>query len=103
MSFEQVLDVFADYIYEDTECEIFVSRYGYTVMLWDERGKEWSSVEHCTTPIELKNELLKSYEAFIDWQLTKHRDTQEEKDKRGIELAIERRLKQFEKYQTVDS
>lgn len=61
MTFEKVLEVFKDYLAEDTNCEVVLTKHGYTVMQWDEKSKDWYGVEYCETPEDLRDELLSSY------------------------------------------
>ena len=35
LTFEMVLEVFKDYLEEDTDCEVVLTKHGYTVMQWD--------------------------------------------------------------------
>ena len=61
LTFEKVLEVFKEYLTEDTNCEVVLTTHGYTVMQWDENSKSWYGVEYCETPKDLQEELLSSY------------------------------------------
>lgn len=60
LTFEMVLEVFKDYLEEDTDCEVVLTKHGYTVMQWDEKSKTWYGVEYCETPEDLQYELQSS-------------------------------------------
>lgn len=38
------------YLAEDTNCEVVLTKHGYTVMQWDEKFKDWHGVEYCELP-----------------------------------------------------
>lgn len=46
---------------EDTNCEVILTKHGYTVMQWGENSKSWYGVEYCARPEDLQEELLSSY------------------------------------------
>lgn len=83
MTFEKVLEVFEDYLAEDTNCEVVLTKHGYTVMQWDENSKSWYGVEYCETPEGLRDELLSSYRMNEAEKITKTRRelTEEETSK----------------------
>lgn len=60
LTFEQVLEEFKDYLAEDTNCEVVLTKHGYTIMQWDENSKSWYGVEYCEVPEDLQEELLSS-------------------------------------------
>ena len=71
MTFEKVLKVFKDYLAEDTNCEVILTKHGYTVMQWDENSTSWYGVEYCETPEDLRDELLSSYRMSEAEKITK--------------------------------
>jgi len=71
MTFEKVLQVFKDYLAEDINCEVVLTKHGYTVMQWDENSKSWYGVEYCETPEDLRDELLSSYRMSEAQKITK--------------------------------
>lgn len=83
MTFEKVLEVFKEYLAEDTDCEVVLTKHGYTVMQWDENSKSWYGVEYCVTPEDLREELLSSYRMSEAEKLTKAKRelTEEEMEK----------------------
>lgn len=83
LTFEKVLEVFKGYLAEDTNCEVILTKHGYTVMQWDENSKSWYGVEYCETPEDLRDELLSSYRMNEAEKITKTRRelTEEETSK----------------------
>ncbi|MEG0693056.1 MAG: hypothetical protein RR444_08240 [Oscillospiraceae bacterium] len=71
MTFEKVLEVFKEYLAEDTNCEVVLTKHGYTIMQWDENSKSWYGVEHCEAPEDLQEELLSSYRMNEAEKITK--------------------------------
>lgn len=67
---EAVLKVFADYLKEDTEYEVVMTSRGYTVMCWDNCGKDWNTVVYCPTPEALRDALLDGYASFAEMRIT---------------------------------
>lgn len=61
LRFQKVLEVFKEYLAEDTNCEVVLTKHGYTIMQWDENSKSWYGVEYCETAEDLQKELLSSY------------------------------------------
>ena len=70
MTFEQVLEVFAAHLREDTDCEVIQTRHGYTVLIWDSRAQDWETCEHCPTPESLRDRLADAYDDFVELQTT---------------------------------
>lgn len=68
LTYKKVLEIFGDYLEKDDDCEIFQSKHGYTVMLWNEAGKNWWDVVCCTSPNELFDKLLETavwFQAYL--------------------------------------
>lgn len=80
LTFEKVLEVFKDYLAEDTNCEVILTKHGYTVMQWDEKSKSWYGVEYCETPEDLRDELLSSYRMNEAEKITKTKRELTEED-----------------------
>lgn len=90
MTFKKVLEVFKDYLAEDTNCEVVLTKHGYTVMQWDEKSKDWYGVEYCETPEDLRDELLSSYRMNEAQKITKtRRELTEEEAKKILLLCQE--------------
>lgn len=70
MTFEKVLEVFADYLREDADCEVIQTRHGYTLLIWDNAAQKWETCEHCPTPEALRDRLAKAYDDFAELKIT---------------------------------
>ncbi len=85
MTFEKVLEIFKDYLAEDTDSEVVLTKHGYTVMQWDEKSKDWYGVEYCKTPEDLREELLSSYRMTEAQKITKTKRELTEEERRKIQ------------------
>ena len=70
MTFENVLEVFGDYLREDTDLEIVLTKRGYTVMCWDNTLADWSNTDFCATPEKLRDSLLDFYMSYAELKMT---------------------------------
>lgn len=86
LTFEKYLEVFKDYLAEDTNCEVVLTRHGYTVMQWDEKSKDWYGVEYCETPEDLRDELLSSYRMSEAQKITKTKRELTEEENNILEV-----------------
>lgn len=66
LTFEKILDVFAQYLMQDPVVEIVMTRRGYTVMLWDRKQENWWEAEYCATPEKMLEVLLESYGLYLE-------------------------------------
>lgn len=99
MTFEKVLDIFADYLALDTEMEVCKSRYGYIRIEFDrpEELPDYCSGMVCRTPKKLFDLLLSNYETYLEVQRTKGcRDVTEE-EQAEIASLCQYRLEQWQK------
>ena len=71
LTFENVLDAFADYLKEDQDLEVVLTRHGYTLLIWDNEQKNWETSESCATPEILLEHLENAYKIFSFVELTK--------------------------------
>ncbi len=85
MTFENVLEEFKEYLAEDTDCEVVLTKRGYTVMQWDKNSKSWYGVEYCETPKRLLEELTSAFREFESYKLTKGKSELSESDRTIIE------------------
>ncbi|MFI3214658.1 MAG: hypothetical protein R3Y24_15180 [Eubacteriales bacterium] len=83
LTFEQVLEVFNEYINEDEDCQVVITKQGYTVMMWDCCMMDWIFVTYCGTPVKLRNTMMNNFYHFWEWKYTSgERDlTKDEKKK----------------------
>ena len=58
LTFEKVMEVFQDYLAEDTRYEIVMTSHGYTVLEWDSSANTWAGEELCATPEIMRDVLL---------------------------------------------
>ena len=79
---KKVLEIFKDYLLQDTVFEVVKTHHGYTVMCWDGKRKDWIDLQCCRTPFELLEALLNSYESYLNDLVThsKRELTQQEKN-----------------------
>lgn len=89
MTFENVLKVFDDYLREDTDCEVINTRHGYTVLVWDGRGQDWSQCEYCGTPEELRDALLGTYWDYTELNTTHAVRPLTVEERAGIEASCD--------------
>lgn len=89
LTFEKVLKVFKDYLAEDTNCEVVLTKHGYTVMQWDENSKSWYGVEYCETPEDLRDELLSSYRMNEAEKITKTKRELTEEERTLLKTEIQ--------------
>ena len=99
MSFEQVIDIFGDYLALDTEMEVckkpvWVYPGGVS---WDRELPGYCSGMVCRTPKELFDLLLSDYESYLEIQRTKGRRDVTEEDKNEIAALCQSRLEKWEK------
>ena len=99
MSFEQVIDIFGDYLALDTEMEVCKSRYGYIRVEFHGTGElpGYCSGMVCHTPKELFGLLLSDYESYLEIQRTKGCRNVTEEDKNEITALCQSRLEKWEK------
>ena len=81
LTFENVFEIFKDYLEADTDLEIVSTKRGYLRVLWD--GTEYSSVDDALsrTPEELFNHLLSDCEDYHLYLLTKGKGEQTDADR----------------------
>lgn len=66
LTFQKVLEVFAQYLMQDSVVEVVRTRRGYTVLMWDQKQKNWWKNECCATPDQLLEVLLEAYELYLE-------------------------------------
>ena len=93
MTYEKILEVFADYLSQDDSCEVLQTSRGPLVMDWNSGKTEWFSGQLCRTPSHLRDVLCSHFEEYEEFRLGENgtRDVtgQEEEaiKKRSAELA----------------
>jgi len=65
LTFEKVLEVFNDFLSQDKECEVVMTRRGYVVLDWGSPQSKYPTAERCGTPEELLESLLSTYDSEL--------------------------------------
>ena len=68
LTFEKVMEVFKDYLSEDTRYEIVMTSHGYTVLEWDSRANTWAGEELCATPEIMRDILLDCLTGYLEYK-----------------------------------
>ena len=68
LTFEKVMEVFKDYLTEDTRYEIVMTSHGYTVLEWDSRANIWAGEELCATPEIMRDVLLDCFTGYLEYK-----------------------------------
>lgn len=68
LTFEKVMDVFKDYLAEDTRYEIVMTSHGYTVLEWDSKASAWAGEELCATPEIMRDVLLDDFTGYMEYK-----------------------------------
>ena len=63
---KNVLNVFGDYLKEDSAVEIIRTTHGITVGVWDEDNEDWEDFVNCAAAKALCEELCRQYCAFYE-------------------------------------
>ena len=68
LTFKKVLEVFKDYLAEDTRYEIVMTSRGYTVLEWDSTANTWAGEELCATPEIMRDVLLDDFTDHLEYK-----------------------------------
>lgn len=68
LTFEKVMEVFKDYLAEDTRYEIVMTSHGYTVLEWDSIANTWAGEELCATPEIMRDVLLDDFTGYMEYK-----------------------------------
>lgn len=69
LTFERILEVFADYLDADPDVEVILTRHGYTYLVWDSERRSWENCEACATPEELLDMLTGAVQTHEEFRL----------------------------------
>lgn len=69
LTYENVIEMFSDYLEDDPLAEVVPTRYCYALMMWDPAAHNWNDVIACESPEELFDELLEQTNRFRSYQL----------------------------------
>ena len=81
LTFEKVLEIFADYLTADETIEVYISRHGCVRVEFDQ-DFHYCSGEVCHTPKELFDLLADDYRTYLEIELTKGKREVTEDDER---------------------
>ena len=70
MTFENVLEVFREYLSEDGSCEVLDTSRGYLVVDWESSKNNWVTSRLCQTPEQLRDVLRCRYEEYQGFKFT---------------------------------
>ena len=82
LTFERVLEIFADYLTADETIEVYISRHGCVRVEFDQ-DFHYCSGEVCHTPKELFDLLADDYRTYLEIELTKGKREVTEDDERS--------------------
>ena len=68
LTFEKVLEVFKDYLTEDTRYEIVMTSHGYTVLEWDSSANTWADEDLCATPEIMRDVILDIFTGYMEYR-----------------------------------
>ena len=68
LTFEKMMEVFKDYLSEDTRYEIVMTSRGYTVLEWDSSSNTWAGEELCATPEIMRDVLLDCFTGYLEYK-----------------------------------
>ena len=94
LTFEKVLEIFADYPTADETIEVYISRHGCVRVEFDQ-DFHYCSGEVCHTPKELFDLLADDYRTYVEIELTKGRRELTEDDERQADALCKRYLERW--------
>lgn len=87
VTYEKVLEVFKEYLEEDTNCEVACTSRGYVVMFWDDRQERWYDIETAPTPEALRDVLLDHYSGYLIYKMTEKWKHDKPTEQDNLEIA----------------
>lgn len=72
LSFENVLNVFDDYLQIDPLYEVVLTSHGYTLLAWEPARNNWYRAELVTAPDILMDKLVDAYASFLEDRITEN-------------------------------
>ena len=98
LTFEKVLEIFADYLAADETIEVYISRHGCVRVEFDQ-DFHYCSGEVCHTPKELFDRLADDYRTYLEIELTKGKREVTEDDEREADALCKRHLERWKEEQ----
>lgn len=96
LTFEKVMEVFQDYLAEDTRYEIVMTSHGYTVLEWDSSANTWASEELCATPEIMRDVLLDCFTGYLEYKATVANGDVSETEQAGIAMQRQALLEKLQ-------
>ena len=94
LTFEKVLEIFADYLTADETIEVYISRHGCVRVEFDQ-DFHYCSGEVCHTPKELFDLLADDYRTYLEIELTKGKREVTEDDEREADALCKQYLERW--------
>ena len=94
LTFEKVLEIFADYLAADETIEVYISRHGCVRVEFDQNF-HYCTGEVCHTPKELFDLLADDYRTYQEIELTKGKREVTEDDEREADALCKRYLERW--------
>ena len=94
LTFDKVMEIFADYLTADANIEVDISRHGCVRVEFDQ-DFHYCSGEVCHTPKELFNLLADDYRTYVEIELTKGRRELTEDDEGDADALCKRYLERW--------
>ena len=94
LTFEKVLEIFADYLAADETIEVYISRHGCVRVEFDQ-DFHYCTGEVCHTPKELFDLLADDYRTYLEVELTKGRRELTEDDVKEADALCKRYLNRW--------
>ena len=91
LTFEKVLEIFADYLAADETTEVYISRHGCVRVEFDQDFR-YCTGEVCHTPKELFDLLADDYRTYLEIELTKGKREVTEDDVTEADALCKRHL-----------
>ena len=98
LTFEKVLEIFADYLAADKTIEVYISRHGCVRVEFDQ-DFHYCTGEVCHTPRELFDLLSDDYRTYLEIELTKGKREVTEDDEREADVLCKRHLERWKEEQ----
>lgn len=96
LTFENVLEIFHEYLLHDPEEEVLPCKRGYVRLTWNKDSRYCVDGILCRTPEELFEVLLSDYRSYEEVRLTKGRREVTEDDEKLAEQFCQRLRKRWE-------
>ena len=100
LTFENVLEIFQEYLLRDPEEEVLPCKRGYVRLTWDKDSRYCVDGLLSRTPDELFEVLLSDYSSYEVMKRTKGRREATEEDERQAEILCQSFRKQWEEEET---